>query len=285
MKTVGFIDYFLHEWHANEYPAMIAAYNEKNGTDYQVKYAWAEIDSPNKGARATEEWCKDYGVERCETIEELCEKCDYVFVLAPSNPEKHFDYAKKVFACGKTPYIDKTFAPDFATAKAIYAEAEKCGVKFFSSSALRYSEELNAYMGTANAIFTTGGGSNFEEYVIHQIEMIVKCLGVGAKKVCYYKNAAQEWVDIAYADGRSARLMFARCMPFVATVSDESGTKYLPINSAFFEYLIADIFRFFETGELPFCPSQTLEVMKIREAVIIAKDKMGDWIALSDLDK
>ena len=35
MKTVGFIDYFLHEWHANEYPAMIAAYNEKNGADYQ----------------------------------------------------------------------------------------------------------------------------------------------------------------------------------------------------------------------------------------------------------
>ena len=58
MKTVGFIDYFLHEWHANEYPAMIAAYNEKNGTDYQVKYAWAEIDSPNEGARTTDEWCK-----------------------------------------------------------------------------------------------------------------------------------------------------------------------------------------------------------------------------------
>ena len=44
MKTIGFIDYFLNEWHANEYPAMIKAYNEKNGTDYQVKYAWAEID-------------------------------------------------------------------------------------------------------------------------------------------------------------------------------------------------------------------------------------------------
>jgi hypothetical protein len=31
MKTVGFIDYFLNEWHANEYPAMIKEYNEKNG--------------------------------------------------------------------------------------------------------------------------------------------------------------------------------------------------------------------------------------------------------------
>ena len=285
MKTVGFIDYFLHEWHANEYPQMIAAYNEKNGTDYAVKYAWAEIDSPNEGARTTDEWCKDYGVQRCDSIEELCEKCDYVFVLAPSNPEKHFEYAKRVFARGKSPYIDKTFAPDFATANGIYAEAEKCGVKFFSSSALRYADELGAYMGTANAVFTTGGGSNFDEYVIHQVEMIVKCLGVGAEKVRYYQAGTQEWADIAYADGRKARLMFAPCMPFVATVSDEGGTKYLPINSAFFDNLIADIFRFFETGEVSFCKSQTLEVMKIREAVITAKGKMGEWLSLADFGK
>ena len=47
MKTIGFIDYFLNEWHANEYPSMIQAYNAKNGTDYQVKYAWAEMDIPS----------------------------------------------------------------------------------------------------------------------------------------------------------------------------------------------------------------------------------------------
>ena len=280
MKTVGFIDYFLHEWHANEYPAMIKAYNEKNGTDYQVKYAWAEIDSPHKGARTTDEWCADYGVTRCATIEELCEKCDCVFVLAPSNPEKHLQYAKAVFACGKNSYIDKTFAPDYMTAKEIYAQAEKCGVKFFSSSALRYADELNAYMGTANAVFTTGGGSNFDEYVIHQIEMIVKCLGVGAQRVCYMKNGGQEWAEIAYADGRYARMLFAPCMPFTATVSDAEGTKYLPINSAFFDNLIADIFHFFATGEASFDSAQTLEVMKIREAVVKAKDNAGKWLEL-----
>ena len=95
MKTVGFIDYFLNEWHANEYPAMIRDYNQKHGTDYQFKYAWAEIDVP--GGVTTKEWCKNYGVEPCATIEELCKKCDCVFVLAPSNPEKHLAYAEEVF--------------------------------------------------------------------------------------------------------------------------------------------------------------------------------------------
>ena len=42
MKKLGFIDYCLDEWHANNYPAMIADYNSKNGTDYRVAYAWAE---------------------------------------------------------------------------------------------------------------------------------------------------------------------------------------------------------------------------------------------------
>ena len=284
MKTVGFIDYFLHEWHANEYPAMIATYNEKNGTDYQVKYAWAEIDSPNAGARTTDEWCADYGVERCATIEELCEKCDYVFVLAPSNPEKHLEYAKKVFACGKSPYIDKTFAPDFATAKEIYALAEKYGVKFFSTSALRYAEELNAYMGNAYSVFTTGGGSNLDEYIIHQIEMIVKCLGVGAHAVGYFKNDEREWADIAYLDGRNARLNFAPTLPFAATVVIAGETKEHAINSPFFDNLMADIFHFFETGETSLCGCETLEVMKIREEVLASRDKNKAIVLLSELD-
>ena len=275
MKTVGFIDYFLNEWHANEYPGMIRAYNEKNGTDYQVQYAWAERDIP--GGMSTDEWCALHGISRCNSIEELCEKCDHVIVLSPSNPEKHLGYAKAVFACGKSPYIDKTFAPDYATAKAIYALAEECGVQFFSSSALRYAEELNAYMGTAKEIFTTGGGSNFDEYIIHQIEMVVKCLGVGAEKVRYVKEGEKEWAEIAYTNGKQAKMLYANALPFEATVTDENECKRLPIQSAFFDNLIADIFHFFETGELSFSKDETLEVAKIREAVINAKADACVW--------
>lgn len=278
MKTIGFIDYFLNEWHANEYPAMIRAYNEKNGTDYQVKYAWEETST--LGGMTTEEWCEKYGAQPCASIEEVCEKSDFVVVLAPSNPEKHLAYAKAVFACGKNPYIDKTFAPDYATAKAIFDLANEYGVQFFSSSALRYASELNAYMGTANTVFTTGGGSNFDEYIIHQIEMAVKCLGVGAEQVRYTKNADQEWVEVAYANGKVAKMMFAPCMPFAVTVADENGSNYLPIESAFFDGLIADILHFFATGEKSFDGAQTLEVIKIREGAIQAKSKVGVWVKL-----
>ena len=280
MKTIGFIDYFLHEWHANEYPAMIKAYNQAHGKDYRLTHAWAEIDSPN-GGMTTDEWCAHYGVTRCSTIEELCASCDFVFVLAPSNPEKHLEYAEKVFKCGKTSYIDKTFAPDYQTAKMIYDLAQKHGVEFFSTSALRYADELKEFDSTAKSVFTTGGGSNMEEYIIHQIEMVVKCLGVGAKSVRYQKNFDQEWAEVCYGDQRKVLMTFAPCMPFAATVVASDGkSRYLPINSDFFKNLIADIFNFFESGKKSLSGEQTLEVMKIREGVIKAKEKAGLWLEI-----
>ena len=37
---------------------------------------------------------------------------------------------------------------------------------------------------------------------------------------------------------------------------------------------------FYKEGKLPFDPSETLEVMKIREAIIKAKAKDGEWILI-----
>lgn len=276
MKTIGFIDYFLDEWHANEYPAMIRAYNEKFGKDYLLKYAWAEIDNPQKGKLTTDEWCRKYGATRCDSIEELCEKSDYVIVLSPSNPEKHLGYAERVFACGKNAYVDKTFAPDYQTTQKIFAAAKANGVKFFSSSALRYADELARYNGDCNVISVTGGGSNFDEYIIHQIEMVVKCLGVGAKSLSVVKHGDLERVEILYDDQRYAAMIYAPNFPFTVAVGKENqNSSYLSINSPYFNNLIADIFRFFETNETSFPEEQTSEVMKIREAAVSARSCYG----------
>ena len=120
MKTIGFFDYYLSEWHANNYPAWIREINP----EFTVAYAWAELDvSPVDGV-TTDEWCAKFGARRCGTIEEVCEKADFLIVLSPDNPERHLDYAKRVFPCGKPCYMDKTFAPDAETAKKIFALAK-----------------------------------------------------------------------------------------------------------------------------------------------------------------
>lgn len=267
---LGFIDLYIDEWHANNYPAMIADYNKAHGTDHRVAYAFAKTEPA--GHLTTAQWCERFGAEKCDTIEEICEKADHVIILAPSDPQAHLELAEKVFATGTSPYIDKTFAPDYPTAKKIFDLADSEGVKFFSSSALRYADELSGYNGDAVAINLTGGGSNLEEYAIHQIEMAVKCLGIGAKEIVYSAVADEGHVEIFYENGKRASMLYAPALPFTAVVADRNGNStYRSINSPFFTNLIADIIRFFETGETSFDPAETLECMKIRDAVIRGK--------------
>ncbi len=286
MKKIGFVDYYLSEWHANNYPAWIRAACERLGLDYEVAYGWAEeYVSPVYG-KNTDEWCAEFGVQRCETLAELCEKSDVIVILAPSDPEKHLGYAEEVLKYGKRTYIDKTFAPDLVTAKRIFALSEQYGTPFFSTSALRFATELDRYEAPRQMI-TTGSGSNLAEYVIHQIEMIVKKLGAGAERIRAEQFGAQTYLHIEYGDDRTATMIFARSLPFTVYMADgdPKGVRpvYTEVTSSFFDGLISDMLRFFETGEISFHTEETLEVMKIREGAILAGNRLGEWIDLTKL--
>lgn len=286
MKKIGFVDYYLSEWHANDYPSRIARIAEETGLDYKLSYAWAEEDiSPVDGV-TTDQWCEKYGVERCATLAELCEKSDVIVVLSPDNPEKHLGYAEEVLKYGKRTYIDKTFAPDLKTAKQIFALGEKYGTPFFSTSALRYATELDQYEN-CRQIITGGAGNNFAVYVIHQIEMIVKKLGTGAQRIRAEHFGAQIYLHVDYADDRTATMIFARSLRFMAYMADgvKGGVRpvRVEVTSPYFDGLIADILHFFETGELSFDPSETLEVMRLREGAMLAGENDDTWIDLTKL--
>lgn len=269
MKKIGIIDYYLSEWHANNYPAWIKKAAEKLGYDFEIAYAWAELDTSPLDGVTTEEWCEKFGIEKCSTIEELSEKSDYIMILAPTNPETHLGYAKVALKYGKNTYIDKTFAPDLKTAEEIFALGKKYNTKFFSSSALRYSDELTDLAGKMKFAAIRGGGSNAPEYIIHQVEMLVKCLGIGAESVSVKQNLDQYYATVKYADEREGTLHFAPCLDFSVIAAGEDGNSQQIIPaSPFFDNLLEDVLRFFTTGEYSFDTKETLEVMKIREMFI-----------------
>ena len=162
MKKIGFVDYYLSEWHANNYPKWIKEANERLGTDYRVAYGWAELEISPVTGESTGQWCEKFGAEKCDTIAELCEKSDAVILLAPSDPDKHLPYAKEILPFQKRTYIDKTFAPDHVTAKEIFSVADEYGTEFFSTSALRYAEELEQFKGM-DGLALYGGGDDFDD--------------------------------------------------------------------------------------------------------------------------
>ena len=138
MKKIGFIDYFLDEWHANNYPKFI---KDAVGDEFVVAYAYGEIDSPN--GKTNREWADSFGVELLGTIDEVIEKSDVLIVLSPDHPERHWDLCQKPFRSGKRVYVDKTFAPSKKIAEDLVKLADENNTPFFSSSALRFRASIS----------------------------------------------------------------------------------------------------------------------------------------------
>ena len=264
MRKIGFIDYYLSEWHANNYPAWIAEGCKELGADYTVAYAWAELDvSPLDGV-TTDGWCQKHGVEKCDSIEALCEKSDVIVILSPSNPEKHLSYASIALRYGKRTYIDKTFAPDHKTALEIFELAEKYGAPFFSTSALRYATELDAVPSPSHMI-VMGGGSNLPEYAVHMAEMVVKKMGVGIKQVTAVPHGTQQFITVDYGDGRLATMIYGTRMHYTLYMASQEKEAWKEVTSPFFPALIKDMIRFFDSGEVSFNTEETKEVIRLCE--------------------
>ena len=284
MRKIGIIDYFIDEWHANEYLGLFKKANEELGLDYEIAYGWAEIDK--EGRLTTEEWCKKNGIIRCQTIEELCEKSDNLLILAPANPETHLRYAEIALAYGKTTYIDKTFAPDLATAKEIFAIAKKYNTKFFTTSALRYAEELDGLENVQN-MFVTGGGGSVQEYIIHQIEMAVKVMGKNADNAWVFHGVNQTAITLAFGE-KVVTLNYSNSNCGFSVDAKMDGVwnaTYRRMESGTYFYrLVKDILTFFDKEEQPFEPSQTLCVLAIRDAIIKGiEGKKSEKIAVENI--
>lgn len=277
MKIIGFADFYISEWHADNYPRWIAEASEALGLDYQVKYAWAEQDISPVTGLSTDEWCTKMNITRCASLKELCAVCDHVIVLAPSNPEKHLGYAEEVLKYGKRTYIDKTFAPDFATSEKIFELGKTGNTPFFSTSALRYASELKE-VGNAQKLIITSGGRYFDEYLIHMVEMAVVLLGTDFSRVKTENVGGQRICRCQCADSREAVIVFSPVLGYSVTAEYENGQfRHFDVTSSFFLDLIKDILRFFETGALPFDPEETRTVMRVRDGLLTAEKQDGVW--------
>ncbi|MBR6767054.1 MAG: hypothetical protein IKM02_03800 [Clostridia bacterium] len=276
MVKVGFIDYYLDEWHANNYPAWIA---QRLDGKYKVCYAYGVIDSPRPGSKTNRQWADTYGVELLDSMKAVIEKSDVLVVLGPDNPETHEMLTELALKSGKLTYVDKTFAPDKATALRIFANADAHGTKCYSTSALRYSSELQAIdKSSIHKLYTEGPGS-YEIYSIHQIEPIVALMDTPAEKVMFIDNGMHPSMVIAFADGRFAQMHQAAGLSFRLTPVDAgNNAKDYVVNSDFFGIFIDNMIEFFETGIVPVPHEQTVQVIAIREAGMKAMKTPFEWV-------
>lgn len=275
MLKIGFIDYYLDEWHANSYPKMI---RDAVGDELVVAYAYGQIPSPITGMTSSQ-WCEKYGVALCETIEELVEKSDVLLVLSPDNCEMHEQLCQLPLRSGKLTYIDKTFAPDLPTAQRIFALADAYGTPCYSTSALRYAEEYANWESEPITAISSWGPNGFDRYSIHQLEPVMMLMKAPVKQVMY--TAAEKWytVNLEFVDGRFATLTgFDGGCPFMMHVATTGAAKPVQVRSDFFGAFIKELCDFYLTGTPKVPHRETLDIMAVRGAVLEAMEKPGQWV-------
>lgn len=277
MIKIGFIDYYLDEWHALNYPKFIA---QQFGDEFKVAYAYAEKDK--EGGMTTDEWCKQFDVERCDSIEEVVEKSDCIIVLSPDNPERHLDLCRIPLASGKRVYVDKTFALTKEIAKEIVAIGEANGTPFFSTSALRFSNELADVPRDGICFINSRGPGRFDTYAIHQIEPIVVLMGGEVKRIMSV-GSGYETMVIEFSNGRRAVMSHYdwKGVDFEMIVNYEDGSIYkVSQMTGYFDNFINRLCTFFKTGETFADHDETISVMGIIEAGNKAIQNPGVWIEI-----
>ena len=279
MIKIGFIDYYLDEWHANNYPAWMRSIAKEQGWDIDICYAYGQMDK--QGGLTTEDWCKRQEIEPCPTLEALVEKSDAILVLSPDNSEQHERLGNLALRSGKPVYMDKTFSPDLASGIRMFDLAEQHGTPLCSSSALRYAKALipNWRNEQVNAVVTTGPGS-LETYAVHQLEMIVSVLGDAPKKVLLQETGAARQLLVDYGEQKACMVqMPSQAFTVLLAKADGSG-ETLPCE-AFFDRLMLEILSFFQTRKPLVSRKETLAVMALLEAAQSAQRKPGEWVRVN----
>lgn len=279
MKKIGFIDYYIDEWHANNYPQMIC--DSSYGDKFQVTLAWDEITP--EGKKPIDDWCNEQGVAKASSIEQVVNECDCIVVLSPDNVEHHERLATLPLASGKPVYIDKPFAPSLEVGRRMVERAKAHNTPLMSSSALRFDstvENAIKQIGDQKPRFMSARGPGvFEIYAIHQVEPIATIIGTGARRLMQCGSGDNKLMVIDYGDGRRAVMNQIPSHPFQFSVQyGETETLVVNEMSDFFPRFIEAMLGFFDTGVSPVPSEQTLAIAAILEAGTAALKCPDEWV-------
>lgn len=274
---VGFIDYCLDEWHANNYPKLFA---DASDGEVIIGSAYGQIASPHSGMTSAE-WCAKFGVKHATSIEEVIEENDCLVVLSPDNPEMHPELCPLPLASGKRTYIDKTFATSRKAAEEIFAIAEAHGTPCFSSSALRFANEIRATEKNGIDFISSRGPGVFPIYAIHQVEPIVTLMGSDVRRVMSIGTAKAPGLLIDFADGRRATMNTYGSGVFNMQLKYADGqVLVIPDCTDYFPNFIVELVDFFRTGDVKVNHAETIAIMGILEKGRMALDDPEHWYAI-----
>lgn len=239
-----------------------------------------------------QELTSKWGLETVADIPALCSKVDAIMVLTVDG-RAHLGQAKQVFACHKPVYIDKPLAATFEDAAAIAKAAKEAGASWFTSSSLRFSALAATLKFPDAAGYFVWGPGPLEEhhtldltwYGIHSAELLYVWMGRGCQEVTRTFSDGADVTSCRWKDGRIGTMRVNRPYSEFGGVAfrPKEIVRSSPAPDAGYSELMQATVRFFQTGQTPVPPEETLEIFAFLEAAQSSKEAGGRPVRVRDI--
>jgi len=251
----------------------------------------ASVDRIPEYTKAVEK----YGVEIVGSIDDLLQKVDVV-LLVTNDGRIHLEQVIPVFKAKKPVYIDKPMTASLKDAIKIFELGKEYNVPVFSSSALRYVNNLQEIVkGKFGKVLgaDTYSPAPIEKthpdlfwYGIHGVEILFAAMGTGCKEVVRIHTNGTDYVVGTWDDGRIGSVRGTRTGQHIygGTVYTEKGAVVVDPHEGYTN-LLTVIIEFFKTGNSPINPNETLEIMAFMEAADLSRKKRGKAVKMETVFK
>jgi hypothetical protein len=257
------------------------------GGSADIESSWSRVEGYTKQLET------EFGVKIVPTIEELCRQVDVVMIESVDG-RPHLEQARPVIRAGRRVFIDKPVAGSLRDAIEVYRLANEHAVPVFSSSAYRFYESLlqvkKADVGEIKHVISYGPAHlephhpDLFWYGVHPTEALFTILGTGCESVVRTATPEGDVITGLWSGGRIGTLHALRVGPTPhkvivfgtrAVAEQKDGGDYAP--------LVREIMKFFQSGEAPVAPAETLEIFTFMEAADESKRLGGQPVRLSDV--
>lgn len=281
MLKIGFIDYYLDEWHAQNYPRWI---EEAGQGKFTIGSVYGDVEGTEFGRRSNQAFCDDLGLKLASSIEEVIKDNDCLIVLSPDNPEEHPRLAELALKSAKPVYVDKTFSNTKAEAVAMFNLAAEHRTPIYSTSALRYSSAFQNLPRTELVTVLSRGGGLPYNYVVHQLEPLLMLMGRDIKRVMAWGETEAATFLLEFESGKTAALSQTSSLSFSMDLNYEDGSIVtVEAKDNYFPVMMTAMLDFFSEAVYgivspPVAEAETIAIMLIREMILEGLQRKGEWI-------
>jgi len=234
------------------------------------------------------------GVEIVDSPERLLGNVDGVLVLSVCGGS-HLEAARPFLEAGLPTFVDKPLACTEEDAREMAELAEKHEALLWSSSALRFAEEVLALereaarLGRIEGLLTFGpairaeGNPGLLHYGIHGAELLFTLMGPECRRVACLHQPAVDWVTAEFPGGRVATLRGTRSgsSAYGFTAFFENGIVHELVSTRFaYRNLCRAIVESFQTKQPTVPMDATLKLIRFLLAAGESEQTGGGGISL-----